>query len=165
MANASYDVIVIGAGPGGYPAAIRSAQLGLKTLCVEKEYMGGVCLNWGCIPSKALIAAASTVEKMRHADKMGITASEVKVDVEKMQAWKEGIVKKLTGGVATLIKANKGESVIGTAKVKVFTPTLEEHRGIHGGNHHPGIAARGNRGALPDLRAVRHHVTRLAGRP
>jgi dihydrolipoamide dehydrogenase len=118
MANASYDVIVIGAGPGGYPAAIRSAQLGLKTLCVEKEYMGGVCLNWGCIPSKALIAAAGTVERIRHADKMGITTGEVKVDLDKMQAWKDGIVKKLTGGVGTLIKANKGESVFGTAKIK-----------------------------------------------
>jgi len=121
MANTSYDVIVIGAGPGGYPAAIRSAQLGLKTLCVEKEYMGGVCLNWGCIPSKALIAAAGLVEKLRHADTMGITATDVKVDVEKLQAWKEGIVKKLTGGVATLIKANKGESIIGTATIKSAT--------------------------------------------
>ena len=109
---------MIGAGPGGYPAAIRSAQLGLKTLCVEKEYMGGVCLNWGCIPSKALIAAAGTVERIRHADKMGITTGEVKVDLDKMQAWKDGIVKKLTGGVGTLIKANKGESVFGTAKIK-----------------------------------------------
>ncbi|MET0340565.1 MAG: dihydrolipoyl dehydrogenase [Polyangiales bacterium] len=117
MANASYDLIVIGAGPGGYPATIRAAQLGLKTLCVEKEYMGGVCLNWGCIPSKALIAAAHTVEKIKHADKMGITATGVSVDVEKLQAWKEGIVKKLTGGVGSLIKANKGESIIGTARI------------------------------------------------
>lgn len=124
MANVSYDVIVIGAGPGGYPAAIRSAQLGLKTLCVEKEYYGGVCLNWGCIPSKALIAAAGTVEKIRHADKMGITVGEVKVDVEKLQSWKEGIVKKLTTGVAGLLKANKADSVLGTAKIT--SPTTVE---------------------------------------
>ncbi len=124
MANASYDVIVIGAGPGGYPAAIRAAQLGLKTLCVEKEYIGGVCLNWGCIPSKALIAAAGTVEKIRHADKMGIIVGDVKVDVEKLQAWKEGIVKKLTTGVAGLLKANKADSVFGDAKV--ISPTKVE---------------------------------------
>jgi dihydrolipoamide dehydrogenase len=124
MANASYDVIVIGAGPGGYPAAIRASQLGLKTLCVEKEYYGGVCLNWGCIPSKALIAAASTVERIRHADKMGITTGEVSVDIEKMQAWKDGIVKKQTGGVSTLLKSNKIDAVMGTATIK--TPTSIE---------------------------------------
>jgi len=124
MANASYDVIVIGAGPGGYPAAIRAAQLGLKTLCVEKEYMGGVCLNWGCIPSKALIAATNTLEKIRHADKMGITTGEVKVDIEKLQAWKEGIIKKQTGGVSALLKANKADSVMGTATIK--SPTSVE---------------------------------------
>ncbi len=121
MANATYDLIVIGSGPGGYPAAIRGSQLGLKTLCVEKEYMGGVCLNWGCIPSKALIAAAGTVERIRHADKMGITTGEVKVDIEKMQAWKDGIVKKLTGGIGSLIKANKGDTVMGTARLKTST--------------------------------------------
>jgi dihydrolipoamide dehydrogenase len=131
MANTSYDVIVIGAGPGGYPAAIRAAQLGLKTLCVEKEYMGGVCLNWGCIPSKALIAAAGLVEKLRHADTMGITATGVKVDVEKMQAWKEGIVKKLTTGVGSLIKGNKGDSVFGTATIK--SPTTVEVKKNDGG--------------------------------
>src|ERR1700712_4229359 len=118
MTEKSYDAIVVGGGPGGYVAAIRLGQLGQQVLVVEKEYMGGVCLNWGCIPSKALIAAAATVDKIRHADKMGITTGEVKVDVEKLQAWKDGIVKKLTSGVGTLIKANKGDSVFGTAKVK-----------------------------------------------
>jgi dihydrolipoamide dehydrogenase len=124
MPNASYDVIVIGAGPGGYPAAIRAAQLGLKTLCVEKEYLGGVCLNWGCIPSKALIAAAGTVERIRHADKMGISTGPVSVDIEKMQAWKDGIIKKQTGGVGTLFKANKVDSIFGSATLK--SPTSIE---------------------------------------
>ena len=130
MAN-SYDVIVIGAGPGGYPAAIRASQLGLKVLCVEKEYLGGVCLNWGCIPSKALIAAAGTVERIRHADAMGITTGELKVDVEKLQAWKEGIVKKQTNGVGLLLKSNKADSVMGTATIK--SPTTVEVAKLDGG--------------------------------
>ena len=116
MATKTYDLIVIGGGPGGYVAAIRGAQLGLKTLCVEREYMGGVCLNWGCIPSKALIAASGLVEKIRHADAMGITVSDLKVDVTKMQEWKGGIIKKLTGGVASLVKGNGGEILLGEAK-------------------------------------------------
>ena len=117
MSEKSYDAIVIGGGPGGYAAAIRLGQLGQKTLVVEKEHMGGVCLNWSCIPSKALIAASGLVEKMRHADTMGITTGDVKVDVKKMQAWKQGIVKKLTGGVTSLVKANSGTIVSGTARL------------------------------------------------
>src|SRR4051794_38293972 len=100
MATKSYDVVVIGAGPAGYPCAIRLGQLKQKVLCVEKADVGGVCLNWGCIPSKALIAAAHTFDKMKHASEiglMGVTAPSV--DAAKMQGWKEGIVKKLTGGV------------------------------------------------------------------
>jgi dihydrolipoamide dehydrogenase len=118
MANKTYDAIVIGGGPGGYPAAIRLGQLKQSVLVVEKEYMGGVCLNWGCIPSKALIAAANFYEKARHgAGAMGITFSDVKIDVPKLQAWKEGIVGKLTGGVKTLVKSNGGEIVMGTGKL------------------------------------------------
>jgi len=120
-ANETYDLIVIGAGPGGYPAAIRGAQLGLKVLCVEKEYLGGVCLNWGCIPSKALIAAASTVERIRHASTMGIRTGEVSVDVGELQAWKDGIVKKQTGGVGLLLKSNKVDQVMGAATFKTQT--------------------------------------------
>src|SRR5262245_10896708 len=117
MAGTSYEAIVIGSGPGGYVAAIRLGQLGVKTLCVEKESFGGVCLNWGCIPSKALIAAANLVEKMQHAGTMGITVGDVKVDVAKMQEWKNGIVKKLTGGVKTLVTGNGAEVALGTAVV------------------------------------------------
>ena len=76
----SFDLLVIGAGPGGYPAAIRGAQLGLNTACIEKELLGGVCLNWGCIPSKALLKTAELAHKMRDAKKYGLGAGEVEVD-------------------------------------------------------------------------------------
>ncbi|MGB5312331.1 MAG: dihydrolipoyl dehydrogenase [Polyangiales bacterium] len=116
MAN-EYEAIVIGGGPGGYVAAIRLGQLGVKTLCVEKEAMGGVCLNWGCIPSKALIAAANLANKVRNAGHMGITVKDLEIDVAKMQEWKEGIVKKLTSGVTSLVKGNGGDIVLGTATI------------------------------------------------
>jgi dihydrolipoamide dehydrogenase len=116
MAN-EYEAIVIGGGPGGYVAAIRLGQLGLKNLCVEKEAMGGVCLNWGCIPSKALIAAANLADKVRNAQYMGITVKDLEVDVVKMQEWKEGIVDRLTGGVTSLVKGNGGDIALGTAMI------------------------------------------------
>ncbi|WP_341277848.1 dihydrolipoyl dehydrogenase [Paenibacillus sp. FSL H8-0537] len=106
-ASLDIDTLVIGAGPGGYVAAIRAAQLGQSVLCVDKEYVGGVCLNVGCIPSKALISASHQYESISHADAFGITASDVKVDWSKVQEFKSGIVKKLTGGVGSLLKANK----------------------------------------------------------
>ncbi len=112
-----YEAIVIGSGPGGYVAAIRLGQLGIKTLCVEKENWGGVCLNWGCIPSKALIAAANLVHKVRAAKTMGITVEGLSVDVPQMQAWKDGIVKKLTGGVRGLVKGNGADVTLGTARL------------------------------------------------
>ena len=116
MAN-EYEAIVIGGGPGGYVAAIRLGQLGVKTLCIEKEAMGGVCLNWGCIPSKALIAAANLANKVRNASHMGITVKDLEVDVAKMQEWKAGIVKKLTSGVTSLVKGNGGDIALGSATI------------------------------------------------
>ena len=115
--STEYETIIIGGGPGGYVAAIRLGQLGVKTLCIEKEAMGGVCLNWGCIPSKALIAAANLANKVRNAEHMGITVKNLEIDVAKMQQWKEGIVKKLTSGVASLVKGNGGDIVMGTATI------------------------------------------------
>jgi dihydrolipoamide dehydrogenase len=129
MPDKSYDAIVIGGGPGGYVAAIRLGQLGQKTLVIEKEYMGGVCCNWGCIPSKALIYASGLAEKMRHAETLGITASEIKVDFPKMQVWKEGIVKKLTGSVTSLVKASGGNIVMGTARLTGAHTVLVEREG------------------------------------
>src|SRR5262245_28639339 len=117
MTDKSYDAIVIGGGPGGYVAAIRMGQLGQKTLVVEKEYMGGTCLNWGCIPSKALIYAAGLADKIKGAEALGISASDVKIDVAKMQTWKAGIVKKLTTSVGSLVKASGGAIVMGNARL------------------------------------------------
>ncbi len=109
------DVLVIGAGPGGYVAAIRAAQLGKSVVVVDKDEVGGVCLNRGCIPSKALISAAHRYEVMKESEEMGLSAEGVKVDFGKVQAWKEGVVKKLTGGVSGLFKGNKIKFVSGDA--------------------------------------------------
>ncbi len=117
MATKSYEAIVIGAGPGGYPAAIRLGQQGVKTLVIEKEYMGGVCLNWGCIPSKALIAAANTYSQLKGLEEMGIKVDGASLDVGKLQDWKAGIVKKLTSGVGSLVKSNGADTVMGTARI------------------------------------------------
>ncbi|MGA1524694.1 MAG: dihydrolipoyl dehydrogenase [Planctomycetota bacterium] len=113
----TYDVLVLGAGPAGYVCAIRCAQLGLKTAVVEKQHYGGVCLNVGCIPSKALINAGKTFKKIREADVMGIQVGEPTLDVAKMVSWKEGIVGKLTGGVSGLLKNHKVDTFDGTARV------------------------------------------------
>jgi len=117
MATKSYDAVVIGGGPGGYTCAIRLGALKVKSLVIEKEEYGGVCLNWGCIPSKALIANAHTFEKIKHGASTGIVVAEPKLDVAKMQEWKNGIVKKLTGGVRGLIKGNGTDHLYGTAKI------------------------------------------------
>ncbi len=106
-ASLDIDTLVIGAGPGGYVAAIRAAQLGQNVLVVDKEYVGGVCLNVGCIPSKALISASHQFESISNASAYGIEVSEPKVDFSKVQEFKNSVVKKLTGGVASLLKANK----------------------------------------------------------
>jgi dihydrolipoamide dehydrogenase len=105
-ASVEIDVLVIGAGPGGYVAAIRAAQLGKSVLVVDKSELGGVCLNRGCIPSKTLITAAHHYELAKDSS-IGITAENVKVDFTKVQEWKSSIIKKQTGGVGQLLKGNK----------------------------------------------------------
>jgi dihydrolipoamide dehydrogenase len=109
------NVVVIGAGPAGYVCAIRLAQLGQKVTVVEKEYLGGTCLNVGCIPSKALIAAGVLVNRLAEASAMGITVQGVDVDVKKLVEWKAGIVGKLTGGIGVLLKNHKVDVVMGEA--------------------------------------------------
>lgn len=117
MSASEYDAIVIGGGPAGYTAAIRLGQLGVRTLVVERENVGGVCLNWGCIPSKALISAAGLVEKIRHAGTMGIRIGAPEIDFAATQQWKAGIVQRLTGSVATLIRNAGGEIAGGSARL------------------------------------------------
>jgi dihydrolipoamide dehydrogenase len=110
------NVVVIGAGPAGYVCAIRLAQLGQKVTVVEKEYLGGTCLNVGCIPSKALIAAGVLVNRLAEASAMGITVKGVEVDAKKLVEWKAGIVGKLTGGIGVLLKNHKVDVVYGEAR-------------------------------------------------
>src|SRR6266496_3001604 len=129
MATKSFDAVVIGAGPGGYVAAIRLAQLGKKTALVDREALGGVCLNWGCIPSKALIAAANLVEDLRGAGHRGITA-EPKVDVAKLRQFKNDVVKKLVGGVGMLERGDGVEVMKGTATF--VAPNAVEVEGADG---------------------------------
>ncbi|GLH63408.1 dihydrolipoyl dehydrogenase [Parageobacillus sp. G301] len=109
------ETLVVGAGPGGYVAAIRAAQLGQKVTIVEKGNLGGVCLNVGCIPSKALISASHRYVEAKHSEDIGIKAENVTVDFSKVQQWKASIVKKLTSGVEGLLKGNKVEIVRGEA--------------------------------------------------
>jgi dihydrolipoamide dehydrogenase len=119
MSEKTFDAVVIGSGPGGYVCAIRLAQLGKKTAIIEKENIGGVCLNVGCIPSKALIHASKVFSQIQtEAKEMGITTGPVSCDLEKMQQWKSGVVKKLTGGVAQLLKANGVQTFLGSAVFK-----------------------------------------------
>ncbi|MFB3043230.1 MAG: FAD-dependent oxidoreductase, partial [Nitrososphaerales archaeon] len=111
------DVSVIGAGPGGYVAAIRAAQLGRKVTLIEKENVGGECLNWGCIPSKSLIAASNLLGKLDDADEMGISIDGIKVDIQKLQAWKGSVVEKLISGIRALCRNYGIDLIYGTAKI------------------------------------------------
>ena len=117
MATKTYDAIVIGGGPGGYVCAIRLGQLKQKVLCVEKDEIGGVCLNWGCVPSKAIIATSHTFEKVKNGPTYGLFVDNPRIDSNKLQDWKDGIVKKLTGGVRGLFRGNGVEMLYGDARV------------------------------------------------
>ena len=114
----NFDVVIIGAGPGGYPAAIRAAQLGASVALVEKEQLGGTCLNWGCIPTKALIAAADTFARIRHCPFPGISVKEATVDYAAMVAQKDKVVRQLQGGIKQLLTANGVKQFAGLGSFK-----------------------------------------------
>jgi dihydrolipoamide dehydrogenase len=113
----AYDIIVVGSGPGGYVAAIRASQLGFKTAIIEKESLGGICLNWGCIPTKALLKSASVFENFTHAADYGITASDFKVDFPAVIKRSRGAADKMSKGVQFLMKKNKIDVIIGMGKL------------------------------------------------
>ena len=124
----TYDILIIGGGPGGYVAAIRAAQLGLKTAVVEREHLGGICLNWGCIPTKALLRSAEIYDHMGHAESFGLTADKFSFDMEKIVKRSRSVSGQLNGGVGFLLKKNKVDVIWGEAtitkpgQVKVSAP-------------------------------------------
>src|SRR3974390_2059159 len=117
MADTSFDVIIIGSGPGGYVTAIRAAQLGFKTAIVEKSYLGGICLNWGCIPTKALLRSAEIYHYMQHAKDYGLSAENVSYDPKAVVQRSRGVSKRLNDGVGFLMKKNKVAVVWGNAVI------------------------------------------------
>src|ERR1700716_216629 len=138
MADTSFDIIIIGSGPGGYVTAIRAAQLGFKTAIVEKSYLGGICLNWGCIPTKALLRSAEIFHYMQHAKDYGLSADNVGFDAKAVVQRSRGVSKRLNDGVGFLMKKNKvpviwGEAVIDApGKITVKKSPVEAPKGALG---------------------------------
>ncbi|MFN5879954.1 MAG: FAD-dependent oxidoreductase, partial [Flavobacteriales bacterium] len=114
----SYEIIVIGSGPGGYVAAIRASQLGLKTAIIERESLGGICLNWGCIPTKALLKSANVFEYLNHASEYGISVKEATADFGEMVERSRGVANGMSAGIQFLMKKNKIDVIKGDATIK-----------------------------------------------
>jgi len=117
MAAKTFDMIVIGAGPGGYVAAIRAAQLGLRVVCVEREHLGGICLNWGCIPTKAMLRSAEVFHLMHRAKDFGLKAEGIGYDLNAVVQRSRGVAKQLSGGIGHLFRKNKVASIMGEATI------------------------------------------------
>jgi dihydrolipoamide dehydrogenase len=117
MADQSFDVIIVGSGPGGYVAAIRAAQLGLKTAVVERDWLGGICLNWGCIPTKALLRSSEVLHYLQHAGDYGLSAEKVGFDAAAIVKRSRGVAKRLNDGVGFLLKKNKVDVIWGEAAI------------------------------------------------
>src|SRR6202035_5469582 len=117
MADTSFDIIIIGSGPGGYVCAIRAAQLGFKTAIVERDYLGGICLNWGCIPTKALLRSAEIFQYMQHAKDYGLTSEKVGYDAAAVVKRSRTVAKRLNDGVGFLMRKNKVAVIWGEAMI------------------------------------------------
>src|SRR6202011_4872944 len=128
MAETSFDLVVIGGGPGGYVAAIRAAQLGLKTALVERDQLGGICLNWGCIPTKALLRASEIHHLLHNLDQFGFSAKDIAYDPKKVVARSRAVAKQLSNGVAHLMRKNKVTVFDGQGRLAGRRSVLGAHR-------------------------------------
>ncbi|MCS5688888.1 MAG: FAD-dependent oxidoreductase, partial [Acidimicrobiales bacterium] len=129
MTADSYDVVIIGGGPGGYVAAIRAAQLGLNTAVIEKQYLGGICLNWGCIPTKAMLKGAEVAHTLKELDRFGFSAENVRFDVRKLVEHSRTVASGLSSGVAYLMKKNNVTVIDGHARFVGKGKLSVEHEG------------------------------------
>ncbi|MBY6161144.1 dihydrolipoyl dehydrogenase [Mameliella alba] len=155
MTEQTYDMIVIGAGPGGYVAAIRGAQLGLKVAVVEREHMGGICLNWGCIPTKALLRSSEIFHTLHRASEFGLSAEGIGFDLEAVVARSRKVAQQLNGGVGHLLKKNKVTTIMGEATLpaagQVLVATAKGEQTLHAPNIVLATGARARE--LPGLEA------------
>ena len=150
----NYDLIVIGSGPGGYAGAIRASQLGMKTAIVEKENLGGICLNWGCIPTKALLKSAQVFEYINHAEDYGITVKDSKADFSKMISRSRGVADGMSKGIQFLMKKNKIDVIYGFGKLargKKVEVTDKEGKTTSYNANNIIVATGGRARALPNL--------------
>jgi dihydrolipoamide dehydrogenase len=155
MAEQSFDVVVIGAGPGGYVAAIRAAQLGRSVCIVEREHLGGICLNWGCIPTKAMLRSAEVFHLMHRAKEFGLSATGISYDLPAVVARSRGVAKQLSSGIGHLMKKNKITVIMGSATLpKVGVVSVKTDKGVETLNAPHIILATGARAReLPGLEA------------
>ncbi len=159
----TYDVIIIGGGPGGYVAAIRAAQLGLRTAVVEREHLGGICLNWGCIPTKALLRTAEVFHYMQHPDAYGLSAKEASFDLGKVVTRSRNVSAQLSSGVGFLLKKNKVDVIWGEATVTKPDEINVKASSKAALGAPPVAAPKGAKG--PGTYAARHIIVATGARP
>jgi dihydrolipoamide dehydrogenase len=155
MAAQSFDVVVIGSGPGGYVAAIRAAQLGQKVAIIERENLGGICLNWGCIPTKAMLRSAEVFHLMHRAKEFGLSVTGASFDLDAVVARSRGVAKQLSGGIGHLMKKNKITVFMGVAGIpKAGVVSVKTDKGVEELSGKAIILATGARAReLPGLEA------------